>query len=304
MLLSLQRFSRVRIPTKAASSTIKWNKGPIAVNNQIAQQRASLSTTTNQFEYLLLEKRDRVGLIRLNRPKALNALCDGLIGELTTVTNQLDADASVGAIVIMGSEKAFAAGADIKEMAPRDYIKSYTTNALGQWANLTKIQTPTIAAVSGWALGGGCELAMMCDIIVCSETAKFGQPEITLGTIPGCGGTQRLTRAIGKSKAMEMILTGDPITAQEAYKFNLVAKVFANYADLETGAVEMAKKIANFSKPIVQMAKESVNVAFESSLQEGVRFERRIFHSTFSTQDRKEGMSAFQEKRKPKWNHA
>ena len=145
---------------------------------------------------------------------------------------------------------------------------------------------------------------MMCDIIVCSETAKFGQPEITLGTIPGCGGTQRLTRAIGKSKAMEMILTGDPITAQEAYKFNLVAKVFPNYTDLETGAVEMAKKISNFSKPIVQMAKESVNVAFESSLQEGVRFERRIFHSTFSTGDRKEGMTAFQEKRKPKWTHA
>lgn len=266
-------------------------------------RRLLSSSSSNTYNYLLLEKKDRVALIRLNRPKSLNALCDGLIDELTTLSTELDADPNVGAIVLTGSEKAFAAGADIKEMAPRDYVGSYTSNALGKWANLTKIQTPTIAAVSGYALGGGCELMMMCDIAVASETAKFGQPEITLGTIPGCGGTQRLTRAVGKSMAMEMILTGEMITAQQALACGLISKIFPA-GELEAGALKLAAKIASFSKPIAQMAKESVNVAFESSLAEGVRFERRVFHSTFSTHDRKEGMTAFQEKRKPGWKHS
>jgi len=185
-------------------------------------------------------------------------------------------------------------------MRPRAFVDSYTGNALGQWADLTKIQTPVVAAVNGHALGGGCELAMMCDIIVAGDDAVFGQPEISLGTIPGCGGTQRLTRAVGKSKAMELILTGDKITAQQAKELGLVSHVYPKN-ELVDKAMAMAKKIASLSKPIVQIAKEAVNVAFESSLAEGVRFERRMFHATFGTQDRREGMTAFEEKRKPTW---
>jgi len=245
---------------------------------------------------------DRTAIVHLNRPKQLNALCDTLINELNQCTALLDKDPEVGCIVITGSEKAFAAGADIKEMRPRDWVDSYTNNALGQWADLTKIQTPVIAAVNGYALGGGCELAMMCDIIVAGDGAIFGQPEITLGTIPGCGGTQRLTRAVGKSKAMEMILTGDRITAQQAKDLGLVSDVYPK-AELLDKALAMAKKISSFSKPISQMANEAVNVAFESSLAEGVRFERRVFHASFGTTDRKEGMTAFEEKRKPTWKH-
>ena len=204
--------------------------------------------------------------------------------------------------MLTGSQKAFAAGADIKEMQPRDYISSYMGNALGQWADLTTIQTPILAAVNGFALGGGCELAMMADILWAGDGAKFGQPEIKLGTIPGCGGTQRLTRAVGKSKAMELVLSGEMISAQEALALGLVSKVVPA-AELENEALAMAAKIASFSKPVSQMAKEAVNAAYESSLAQGVRLERRLFHSTFSTKDRAEGMTAFVEKRPAKWTH-
>ncbi|KAH9259231.1 hypothetical protein BASA81_002274 [Batrachochytrium salamandrivorans] len=262
-----------------------------------------LFTTTAKYNLITLERHDRVAVITLNRPKQLNALCDELIGELNECTKTLDKSADCGCIIITGSgEKAFAAGADIKEMRPRAFVDSYMNNSLSQWANLTEIQTPIIAAVNGFALGGGCELAMMCDIIVASEDASFGQPEITLGTIPGCGGTQRLTRAVGKSKAMELVLTGARITSKEAKEMGLVSHVYAKQ-DLLPQALAMAKKIASFSKPIVQMCKEATNAAYESSLAEGIRFERRVFHASFSTKDRLEGMSAFEEKRKPVWKH-
>jgi enoyl-CoA hydratase/carnithine racemase len=256
------------------------------------------------YQHIIVEKREqeRVALIKLNRPKQLNALCDALILELNHSTSLLDKDPSIGCIVLTGSEKAFAAGADIKEMRPRKFVDSYVNNSLSQWADLTKIQTPIIAAVNGYALGGGCELAMMCDIILAGDEAQFAQPEITLGTIPGCGGTQRLTRAVGKSKAMELVLTGDRISAQQAKELGLVSHVYPK-AELVEKALAMAKKVASFSKPITQMAKEAVNVAYESSLSEGIRFERRIFHATFGTDDRSEGMTAFEEKRKPTWKH-
>jgi enoyl-CoA hydratase/carnithine racemase len=258
--------------------------------------------STPAHQYILSEKRGKVGLITLNRPKALNALCDGLISELNAQVTAFDADHDIGAIVITGSEKAFAAGADIKEMKDKTYMSAYKSNMLSQWHNITKIKTPVIAAVNGYALGGGCELAMMCDIIIAGDKAKFGQPEIALGTIPGCGGTQRLTRAIGKSKAMEMILTGDPITAQDAEKAGLVSRVVPA-AELVTKAIETGNKIASYSKPIVSLAKESVNAAYETTLEQGVTFERRLFHSTFATKDQKEGMTAFAEKRKPVWSN-
>lgn len=208
----------------------------------------------------------------------------------------------MGAIVITGSKKAFAAGADIKEMSTRNYIECYTNNLFENWADVTKLTKPTIAAVSGYALGGGCELAMMCDIMIASESAKFGQPEITLGVIPGCGGTQRLIRAIGKSKAMEMVLSGNMIDAQQAERDGLVCRVVPD-DDLLDEALKLANKIASFSRPAVAMAKETVNSSYELNLAEGVRFERRIFHSMFSTNDQKEGMAAFKEKRQAKWTH-
>lgn len=240
--------------------------------------------------------KNQVALITLNRPKALNALNDDLIGELSDAAEGYDRDTSVGAIVITGSTKAFAAGADIKEMAPKSYMDTYMEDMFEPWTRLTRIRTPTIAAVNGYALGGGCELAMMCDIMLAGDTAQFGQPEIALGTIPGCGGTQRLIRAVGKSKAMEMILTGDRIPASEAHACGLVAQVFPA-DELVERAVEMGAKIAGFSKPVAMLAKEAVNASYEMTLAEGVRFERRIFHSTFATADQKEGMRAFMEKR-------
>jgi len=243
----------------------------------------------------------RVGLVTLNRPKALNALCAGLMDELVTEMDRLDKDPGVGAIVLTGSEKAFAAGADIKEMQNRDFASNYRENFLEWWSNITLVRKPIIAAVNGYAFGGGCEVAMMCDIIYAGEKAKFGQPEITIGTIPGAGGTQRLTRAIGKSRAMEMNLTGIPIGALEAAAAGLVSKVFPPEALVEE-AVKTADKIASHSKITVQMCKEATNAAFELSLHEGMRFEKRIFQATFATNDRKEGMSAFIEKRKPVWS--
>jgi enoyl-CoA hydratase/carnithine racemase len=241
-------------------------------------------------------------LITLNRPKALNALCDGLLDDLIHAARAFDKDNNVGAIVITGSDRAFAAGADIKEMSTRNFVECYTNNQFKNWGDVAAINKPTIAAVSGFALGGGCELAMMCDIIIASESAKFGQPEITLGVIPGCGGTQRLVKAIGKSKAMEMVLTGSMLTAAQAEKDGLVCRVVANDKLLDE-ALAMGEKISSFSRPVVAMAKETVNAAFELSLQEGLRFERRIFHSMFALEDQKEGMAAFVQKRPAQWKH-
>jgi len=249
-------------------------------------------------EMILVETHGKTGLIRLNRPQALNALCDQLMIELGTALRACDKDPAIAAIVITGSEKAFAAGADIKEMKDRNFPGVYFNDFIGaNWETVLEIQKPVIAAVSGFALGGGCELAMMCDLIIAADTAKFGQPEINLGIIPGAGGTQRLTRAIGKSKAMEMVLTGRMMNAEEAERANLVCRVVPA-AELIAEALKIADKIAALSGPSVAMAKEAVNAAFESSLTEGVRTERRLFLSLFATADQKEGMAAFAEKRK------
>jgi enoyl-CoA hydratase len=252
---------------------------------------------------ILVETEGRVGVITLNRPKALNALCDQLMTELGEALRAFDADPAIGAIVVTGSEKAFAAGADIKEMKDRDFPAIYFDDFIGKrWEDVLRIQKPVIAAVAGFALGGGCELAMMCDLILAADNARFGQPEINLGVIPGAGGSQRLTRAIGKSKAMEMILTARMMDAAEAERANLVARVVP-LAELRAEALKMGEKIASLSAPSVAMAKEAVNAAFETTLREGVRLERRLFHSLFGTEDQKEGMAAFAEKRKPDFRH-
>jgi len=259
--------------------------------------------STPSYEFLKVSTagtNDRVGLVQLNRPKALNALCGPLMDELMQAVAAFDNNPNVGAIVITGSEKSFAAGADIKEMQDRTMAANYTEAFLSNWENLAKMKKPLIAAVNGYAFGGGCEVAMMCDIIYAGEKAVFGQPEITIGTIPGGGGTQRLTKAIGKSRAMEMNLTGVPINAQEAASYGLVSKVFPPESLVEE-AIKTADKIASHSKITVQMCKEATNAAYELSLTEGLRFEKRIFHTTFATNDRKEGMTAFLEKRKPNW---
>lgn len=252
------------------------------------------------FKYILTEKKGKgrnVGLIRLNRPKALNALCDGLMAELNQALAAFEADPVIGAIVVTGGEKAFAAGADIKEMQNRTFQDCYSGGFLSHWDQLTRVKKPVIAAVNGYALGGGCELAMMCDIIYAGEKAQFAQPEILLGTIPGAGGTQRLTRAVGKSLAMEMVLTGDRISAQDAKQAGLVSKIFPVDTLVEE-AIQCAEKIANNSKLVTAMAKESVNAAFEMTLTEGCKLEKKLFYSTFATEDQKEGMGAFVEKRK------
>jgi len=253
-------------------------------------------------EHILVETKGRVGIIRLNRPQALNALNSALIGELSAAVDAFEADAAIGCILITGSEKAFAAGADIKEMAD----KSFTDVALGDfaasWDRVAHARKPVVAAVAGFALGGGCELAMHCDLIIAADNARFGQPEIKLGIIPGIGGTQRLVRAIGKAKAMEMILTGRMMDAAEAERAGLVARVVAP-DQLMDEAIKTAEAIAGMSLPSVLAAKEAVNRAFEMSLAEGVRFERRVFHSLFATADQKEGMAAFVEKRAPNFRH-
>ncbi len=250
------------------------------------------------YETLIVETRGPVGLITLNRPQALNALNSTVLMELLRAHAAFEADDGIGAIVLTGSERAFAAGADIKEMQPLDFADVYGSNFLGGWDDVAKVRKPVIAAVSGFALGGGCELAMICDFIIASETAKFGQPEITLGIIPGMGGSQRLTRAVGKAKAMDLILTGRMMDAAEAERSGLVSRVVAPERLLDE-ALEAAARIASLSRPSVLMAKEAVNRALETTLEEGLRFERRLFHSLFSTQDQKEGMTAFMEKRKP-----
>jgi enoyl-CoA hydratase len=255
------------------------------------------------YQNILVETRGAVGLITLNRPQALNALCDALIRELGQALDGFERDAAIGAVVVTGSEKAFAAGADIKEMASKTFVECYLEDFITNgWERITTCRKPIIAAVAGFALGGGCEVAMMCDTILAAESAKFGQPEITLAIIPGSGGTQRLTRAVGKAKAMEMVLSGRMIDAVEAERCGLVSRVVANDKLVEE-ALKLADKIAAQSRPAVLAAKEAVNRAFESTLAEGVRFERRLFHALFSTEDQKEGMAAFVEKRKPQFKH-
>jgi len=252
-------------------------------------------------EMILVETQGRVGIIRLNRPAALNALCDQLMLELGEQLLAFDADPGVGAIILTGSAKAFAAGADIKEMQPRTYPAVALNDFIAKWEVIRTITKPVIAAVAGFALGGGCELAMMCDIIVAADTAKFGQPEINLGVIPGAGGTQRLTRAVGKSKAMDQILTGRMMDAVEAERSNLVSRVFP--ADQLIGeTLKIAERIAELSPVAVALAKQAVNRAFETTLSEGVRAERSLFLSLFGTPDQREGMAAFVEKRKPSFS--
>ena len=255
------------------------------------------------YEHIVLEQRDAVGLITLTRPKALNALCDSLTTELADAVARLEADERIGAIVITGSAKAFAAGADIKEMQPKSFSDVYLEDFItSTWEAPAKTRKPVIAAVAGYALGGGAELAMMCDFIIAADTAKFGQPEITIGILPGAGGTQRLTRSVGKAKAMDLVLTGRMIDAAEAERIGLVARVVPA-EDLLTEALAAAEKIAGFSRPAVLMAKEAVNSAFETPLADGLRFERRLFHAAFATDGQAEGMSAFLDKRRPKFNN-
>ncbi len=255
------------------------------------------------LRHVLVERRGRVGLVTLNRPQALNALCDELIVELNRVFDDLEYDDAIGAIVLTGGDKVFAAGADIKEMKDRDFVDVYRRDFITRgWERVAHCRKPVIAAVAGYALGGGCEIAMMCDIILAADTAKFGQPEITIGALPGAGGTQRLTRVVGKSKAMEMCLTGRMMDAVEAERAGLVARIVPA-AELLGEAMKLADKIAGFSQPIVLMVKESVNRAYETTLSEGIRFERRLFHAAFATEDQKEGMAAFTEKRKPNFKN-
>jgi enoyl-CoA hydratase len=255
------------------------------------------------YENIIAERRGAVGLITLNRPKALNALCDALMKELGDALDGFEGDDGIGCIVVTGSEKAFAAGADIKEMQSRDYMDVYKADFItSDWERIASCRKPVIAAVAGYALGGGCEVAMMCDFIIAAENARFGQPEIKLGTIPGSGGTQRLTRFVGKSKAMEMCLTGRMMDADEAERAGLVSRVVPVETYLDE-ALKTAAAIAKLSRPSVMMAKEAVNRAYETTLAEGIRFERRLFHSTFSTMDQKEGMQAFAEKREPEFQN-
>jgi enoyl-CoA hydratase/carnithine racemase len=266
-----------------------------------SQQTANFNGQS--FKNLLLDINEKVAIVTLHRPQALNALCEELALELLTLLNRLDRDDNVHVIIITGNSKAFAAGADIKEMADRTIVNmrspDQTLNILDQ---ISKIQKPLIAAVRGYALGGGCELAMMCDLIVAGESAKFGQPEVKIGTIPGLGGTQRLVRAIGKAKAMEMILTGNAVSAVELERAGLITRVVPDDRVLDE-SLQLAKQIAAHSRPIVALAKECVNQSFELSLTEGNLYERRVFHSTFGLADQKEGMRAFIEKRTPQWKH-
>jgi enoyl-CoA hydratase len=253
----------------------------------------------SSFQHIIVERRGAVGILRLNRPKLLNALSFEVFKEIAAAIDDLEADSGVGCIVVTGNEKAFAAGADIKEMQPKSFIDMFSSDFTEIGGNrVAKCRKPTIAAVSGYALGGGCELAMMCDIIIASETAKFGQPEITLGTIPGIGGTQRLTRAIGKSKAMDLCLTGRMMDAAEAERAGLVSRIVP-VDKLIDEALTMAEKIASMSQPAAAMAKNAINRAFETPLAEGLKVERDLFHKTFALEDRAEGMAAFIEKRTP-----
>ncbi|WP_046301169.1 enoyl-CoA hydratase [Mycobacterium sp. UM_Kg27] len=254
------------------------------------------------YETILVDRDGRVGTITLNRPQALNALNSQVMNEVTTAAAEFDADPGIGAIIITGSAKAFAAGADIKEMADLSFAEVFAADFFAAWSKLAAVRTPTIAAVAGHALGGGCELAMMCDLLIAADTAKFGQPEIKLGVLPGMGGSQRLTRAIGKAKAMDLILTGRTIDAAEAERSGLVSRLVPA-DDLLAEAGKVAATIAGMSLSAARMAKEAVNRAFESTLAEGLLYERRLFHSAFATDDQTEGMAAFTEKRAPNFTH-
>jgi enoyl-CoA hydratase len=254
------------------------------------------------YQTIEIETHGRAALVRLNRPQALNALNAELIGELDCALTGFETDPDIRCVVITGSEKAFAAGADIKEMRDKDFSEAFLGDFIARWEAVSQKRKPIIAAVAGFALGGGCELAMMCDFILAADTATFGQPEIKLGVIPGAGGTQRLTRAIGKAKAMELVLTGRMMGAEEAERAGLVARIVPA-ADLVSEALKTASAIAEMSLPAVLTAKEAVNAAFETTLAQGVKYERRLFYSLFATQDQKEGMAAFVEKRKPAFRH-
>jgi enoyl-CoA hydratase len=254
------------------------------------------------YQTIITETSGRVGVIRLNRPNALNALNAQLVEEMSSALDTFEGDDGIGCIVITGSEKAFAAGADIKEMQAKTYMSAFKEDFISRWDRVARARKPVVAAVAGFALGGGCELAMMCDIVIAADTAKFGQPEIKLGVMPGSGGTQRLIRQVGKSKAMEMCLTGRMMDAAEAERANLVSRVVPA-ASLMAEAMKTAETIASMSLPIAMMTKETVNRAYETSLSEGIRFERRVFHSQFATADQKEGMAAFVEKRKADFKH-
>jgi enoyl-CoA hydratase len=254
------------------------------------------------YETILVDRSERVGTITLNRPKALNALNSEVMREVTSAAAELDADRGIGAIIITGSEKAFAAGADIKEMASLSFSEVFEADFFAAWNQLAAVRTPLIAAVAGYALGGGCELAMMCDVVIAADTAKFGQPEIKLGVLPGMGGSQRLTRAIGKAKAMDLILTGRTIDAAEAERSGLVSRVVPAETLLDE-ANAVATTISQMSRSAARMAKEAVNRAFESTLTEGLLYERRLFHSAFATDDQTEGMAAFTDKRPPNFTH-
>lgn len=298
-------FHKLAAVSRRAASPALWKGNALSLGATRARASGAgscrlLSTSPPapaSYEYIISEKKGKVGVIKLNRYKALNALCDGLMDELQCALGEFEKDPHVGAIVITGSDRAFAAGADIKEMQNKTFQSCYQSGFLGSWDCISHTKKPTIAAVNGFALGGGCEVAMMCDIIYAGEKASFGQPEITLGVIPGAGGTQRLIRAVGKSKAMEMVLTGERMSAQEAEKAGLVSKVYP-VDQVVDKAIELGEKIAAHSKLVVAMAKEAVNGANELSLQRGLQLEKCLFHSCFATQDQKEGMTAFVEKRK------
>jgi len=266
--------------------------------------RSYSAWSVKSYEFIkTTEPRPGVGQITLNRPKALNALSTPLIDELNHAVSAFDASPDIFAIVLTGSQKAFAAGADIKEMAPLTFSEAYTTSFIESWSALTNAKKPIIAAVSGHALGGGCELALMCDILYCTENANFGQPEIKLGTIPGAGGSQRLTAAIGKARSMELILTGKNFSGKEAREWGVAARTFESYEELMEGSLKTAETIAGYSKVAVVAAKEVVNKSQDLGIRDGVEFERRVFHSLFGSDDQKIGMKAFAEKKKPEWTN-
>jgi len=295
-----------RLGKTAFAAPLRARFAPRYGSSVVMRARFMSAEAGAQYENIILSRPDpNVLLVTLNRPKALNALNSALFKELNAALAKADTDASVGAVVLTGSEKAFAAGADIKEMKDKTFSEVYKTDFLANWTELSNVKKPIIAAVSGFALGGGCELALMCDIILASPTAKFGQPEIKLGVIPGGGGSQRLAHIIGKSKTMDLVLTGRMITAEEAERWGMVSRVVgAGEGEVVKEALAMAKLIASQSQVAVQAGKEVVNAAYELSLGEGLRFERRIFHGLFATNDQKEGMGAFAEKRKPNFTHS
>ncbi|XP_049774821.1 probable enoyl-CoA hydratase, mitochondrial isoform X1 [Schistocerca cancellata] len=285
-------------------SRLLFQAGHVSSRGTLLTAQKCMSSAS--YQYILtdtLGEKKNVGLVQLNRPKALNALCTDLILEMDKAIAEFEKDDKIGAIIITGNEKAFAAGADIKEMLDQTYSVVMRGSLFGEWKRISHCTKPVIAAVNGYALGGGCEMAMMCDIIYAGDKARFGQPEIIIGTIPGAGGTQRLTRAVGKSKAMEICLTGTPVSAEEAEKMGLVSKVFPA-SQLMSEAIKLAEKISSHSPLIVSLCKEAVNTALETTLQEGLHFEKRTFHATFATNDRKEGMTAFVEKRAPNFKNS